>query len=420
MQAVSEFCLCNKPSLSCPGRSIAAINRATGTIQGNSIVAVLSTSTLLLPASTADSPASVPLINGMSSQESASDIFVAFEQIRSSAPDDSSWKAPGEGTGVSGGSDGGNRRNTGAEGTQNDHYGHSSHPRDAGNERACLLITVVPSHVPTDGGGGVRPSHQSQRDKGASSRGEEEGEGRDRQEGAEDPQPPRAIIRDAAPFPLLVFDTEALSALGELDERFAFQGGVAEWISRARLGSIDQGGIVSAEMDGSCCFDASTRRHRGSPGGVGSEMDRDNPTGRACSDGTTVVKHVHAGEWGGRFVGLWPDESVRPSRGSSAETEKPDARGPGVDWIFSDDGQRGGVEKRVFEPGEAADRDEIGHPRNLGDPRTASEEVTVDQWTRLPGAELEALVQADADLFFLPLLLLLEHPSGEQWHFLFW
>ncbi|CAM9968750.1 unnamed protein product, partial [Pylaiella littoralis] len=47
-------------------------------------------------------------------------------------------------------------------------------------------------------------------------------------------------------------------------------------------------------------------------------------------------------------------------------------------------------------------------------PRT-NDEIMIDQWNRLPAAKLEALVQADADYFFLPLLLLQQSP-GEKTH----
>lgn len=368
---------------------------------------MLSTSALLLPAgSTADALEAAPPTNGISSQESASDVFVAFEQIRSS------WRPPGEETGDFLPRDDASRKNSGSDGARYDRYGHARHPNDdGGNESEGLLITVLPSHLTAPGGEDAGSSRQAQGGRGASS-GEEDGQGRDRHGGAtEDPQPPPSTrLGDAAPLPLLVFDTETLSALGELDERFAFQGGVAEWISRAtRLSRIDQGGVVSTETGTSCCCNASPRRCRGSPAGEKrSKTGSDDPTGPPCSDGT-AVQHVHAREWGKRFVGLWPDESARPLR---SPLDEPDARRSGVDWHSGGDGQRGKImEKQAFGPGAVADADEIGQPINSGDPRTTSAGVMVDQWTQLPPAKLEALVQADADLFFLPLLLL-QHPSG--------
>lgn len=42
-------------------------------------------------------------------------------------------------------------------------------------------------------------------------------------------------LRDIAPMPLLVFDTDTFSALGTLDERFMFGGTVAEWVTRASV-----------------------------------------------------------------------------------------------------------------------------------------------------------------------------------------
>lgn len=429
-----NFCVQNL-RCSCHGRSRTAINRAVETIPGNSLVAVLSTSARLLPASTADVSAPAPsmpmadneagrTINGILSQQSSSDVFVVFEKIKSAVSARSSWMSPAERAAEFGPREDGSQRNPGAGGTRYDHYGHARYPNDAGDDSRGLLITaVLPSDVTSDDvtsdGEDVWSSHRAQGDRVQSPGEEGEAERQDRHKGTEGARqarseagPPRgARISDVAPIPLLVFDTETFWALGELDERFAFQGGVAEWISRARLGDVDGGGAVS--LDASCRCDASPRRRRRSPGRQRSETGRDFPTGPACSGGTTTaVHHVHAREWGKRFVGTWAADGVRPSTASfSEETGKLDERRPGVGWPASDDGQRGEVGKRVVETSEVAGVDEAGQPRNLGD-RT-SEGATVDQWTRLPPEKLEALVQADADLFFLPLLLLQNH-SGEH------
>lgn len=423
---------CRKFRCSCPARSRAAVNRALETIPGNSIIAVLSTSALLLPVSTTDASAPVsPMpepdrvaggaISGISSLESACDIFVAFEKVRSSFSARSSCRSPGEAPGELAPREDGSQRSPAAEKTRYDQYGHVRCPNDADSESEGLLITVSPSNSISNGQD-ERRSEQARGDRGASS-GKEEGEGQDRHKRANDtkrvrleagtPPPQPAAIRqspggtrlsDVAPLPLLVFDTETFLALGELDERFAFQGGVAEWISRARSGSIDQGGGFSADKNGSCCCDVSARRRHGSLG-----------RGRsACSNDT--VQHVHAREWGKRLVGSWPDENARPSRDSLAAAGKPVARSPGAEWRTNDVEQQGEIGMQASRPGEKTDVDETSRSRNIGDPR-AYEESIVDQWTRLPPAKLEALVQADADLFFLPLLLL-QHSSGEHIYFL--
>eukprot|EP00752_Nemacystus_decipiens_P014776 g13155.t1 len=372
------------------------------------MVAVLSTSALLLPASTVDAPAPAAPINGIGSQDSASDIFVAFEQLRSnSASSRSPWASSlGKRTGAEFGASedsGSRRRNSGAEGARYDQYGHVRHPNGTESGSEGLLMTVSPSRVTADRAADARSSRQAQqRGRGASSWGKDEGEGLGRREAAEGRQTPNMRLRDAAPLPLLVFDTETFSALGELDEQFAFQGGVAEWISRARMGSIDQGGAISAEMNGSCCCDASSRRCRGSIGSERSETGRDLAPGPSCSDVT--VQHLHAREWGKRFVGLWPDEGARPPKASSLDTGSPDSRRSGVGWLSSDDVRGEEVEEPGFGPGQMVGVDEAGQRRNTWEPRTG-DGVTVDQWTRLPPAKLEALIQADADLFFLPLVL---------------
>lgn len=429
------FLLQNLSLFPCPGHSRAAVNRAVETVPGNSLIAVLSTSALLLPASAADASAPVPSMrtaakeagstaNGVGSQGSASDIFVAFEQARSSISARSSWTSPGEGKREPGAGDAAKRRQPGADGTRYDQYGHVRRPHDAGDASGGLLITVLPSHVAAVGER-ERVSHRSRGDRARPS-GEGHGNGQGNHEGGAEEKERAHLepgtlrgrgLSDAAPLPLLVFDSETFSALGELDERFAFQGGVAEWISRARLGGIDESGSISAGIRGACCScDDSPGRCRRSTERTRPEVGPDAPPGPPrCSDGTTAVPHIHAHGWGRRFVGLWSDESVRPPEGSSVETGKPDARRPGVRWLNGDDDdddRKREIGKRAFGAGEAAGGGEVAHPSNSGD-RRADEGFMVDQWTRLPPARLEALVQADADLFFLPLLLS-QHPSGEN------
>lgn len=341
-------------------------------VPGYSVVAVVSTSALLLPGRTADTLAEAGSAtlgatsnNGAGGEDTESDVFVAYERMRGKGaliPVDTAEEA----TGTFGVRDNGRSRG--------DQHGLGCSESSIGRE-AGLLVTAI-------GLDGVR---RLSNETGGGMSAEEKG------------VPYEATrLSDVAPLPLLVFDAETLLALGEFDERFAFQGGIAEWISRAEScsGDGDQGGSTSA---GACCRGASSSRRRRRCGSfdnncpaAGSGDPRGSPP---CSDG--IVRHVHAREWGGRFVGSWPGDDVgaRRSRGSTGERGAPpeDTRCPGVDCP-EEGGLNGGA-------GTAEER-----PRSIGE-SPASEGVTIDPWNRLSPARLESLVQADADLFFLPLLL---------------
>lgn len=382
-------------------------------ISGSSIVAVLSTSELLLPASTKNTsaPAALRFSGGQIpgnvwnkvSSEEASDIFVAYERMKSSASvlnsslalnrSDPSFVSPVRESATFGHRDEGRHGNTGAYGAQYDKYGHHCHRDNVGSQQGGLLVTTSPSRLTTkrqrDNGDGVTASSPSRdRDKNAPSietRGRYD-QGRHNEAQA---RPPAMTLCNAAPIPLLVFDTETFLAMGELDERFTFQGGIAEWISRV-------------EFDG--CR---------APGTMRAVAGHGTSTGSSCSD--FAVQHFYEREWGRRFVRSWPDdhestEDVVQSRGPAARQRMPDARSSRLDW-------RGGDGPPWDESGErerlrgGGDRDTSNQSTGLGDLDT-SKVVTIDKWNQLRPEELEVLVQRDADLFFLPLLLS-RQSSGE-------
>eukprot|EP00752_Nemacystus_decipiens_P004611 g4210.t1 len=107
------------------------------------------------------------------------------------------------------------------------------------------------------------------------------------------------------------------------------------------------------------------------------------------SDG--LVPHVHDSSWGERFVTPWPASGFQPRCPTPEEHER-----------SNESVRSSGGGEQAF--------------RSKGTP--ASEGIIFDQWTRLPPAKLEALAQADADLFFLPLVVLLadhaDAPHGER------
>lgn len=217
-------------------------------------------------------------------------------------------------------------------------------------------------------------------------------------------QAPTERLSTAVSFPLLVFDTQTFLALGELDERFAFQGGIADWISRANMASSDQGVGINADVAG-CSCDASPYRHCRSPRRA--STSRGTETVSSCSYG--AVMHVHERGWGKRFVRQWPECDVQPTCPTSEEPV-PGGSSPNLNRHRDEVRSSRDVERALRLQG--ADGNGFYRRRDFEDSRTR-EDIIIDQRTIMPLAELEVLVQADADLFFLPLLL---SPSlGEIW-----
>lgn len=346
----------------------AAVNRAMNTVSDNAVVAVLSTSALLLHANTAatsvfassteSAKTAAGDVNRTDVPESASDVFVGYERIKDAYSSltssmavettENSHRPSAGGSGTPGSAVHGR---AGGEARDNQH--RNGHQQGNVVTAETLLVTSLPSHVATSRQGNnvddvVHPA-EGERGDGHGKKKELEGTGRARLEAPStvERHMPGKRLSQAASLPLLVFDVETFRALGELDERFSFQGGIAEWISRAELRIMGLG-KENAAIGGICCDQHSPRRRK-PPGRMRAASCRATCTG-SCFDG--AVQHVHEREWGRRFLRSWPGEGASTA----------------------DDSQ-------------------------------ASEDVTIDQFTRLSPASLEALIQADADLFFLPFLL---------------
>lgn len=413
------------------------------TVPGNSIVAVLSTSVVLLPASTPNN--SVPatsksngenVAGGISNddgvEETPRDIFVAYELMKTNLSILSSPVAlnntdhcSGSPAGATlGHHDHGIPGTAGTEGARYDTH-HRARQKNTPpcNQKKGLLVTASPSRLTTS-----RQQHYGD-DDGATSSDESVTENeiaetwrRSESTGSSDSppvprEPPAVRLSNVAPLPLLVFDTETFLALGELDERFAFQGGVAEWISRAKLDGRNQRSTNIGIDDGYCC-PAPFSRCDGSPEIESAARDHETVQGPSCS--ADPVQHVHEQEWSRQFVGLWSDdaastdETVDSGDATANHSNFPDNGSPRVDPLVNFGQQQDQAGERVL-LGEGGDGHGYNYPKDQDEGQRTNEEAPFNERQRLPEAKLEALVQADADLFFLPLLLLQQSP-GERAH----
>ncbi|CAM9672059.1 unnamed protein product [Ectocarpus sp. 6 AP-2014] len=421
-----------------------AINRAMKTASGNSVVAVLSTSFLLLP-TTAIGPSAPPVLNRETIHGSvnndiggggiASDIFVAYERLRATTlPPRKGLNSTIFGTpsprGDTGESDirvDGREKRADTEGGRYDEYGRVHHHNNIGDKGKGLLVTAslsrerrrlddqdVPIALDEDGPRRVpaveeEAKHAQDWSEEVNNLGRAYSTAGSLRAPSPPRQPPGMRLSDVAPLPLLVFDTETFLALGELDERFAFQGGVAEWINRAKLGSI-HGGTRKNALSDDYGGQASCRRHHRSSARTHATKGGGGSTGCSSSDG--AVQHVHDYDWGIQYVVSWPEDDMgfdeaKQSRGTSDQFLKDAGHARGDP--LRNGVQRVGVQKNTLQR-QGGGEDEFRRRDGLEDPH-ASGEVVIDQWHGLPPAKLEDLVQADADLFFLPLLLL--EPSSE-------
>lgn len=332
---------------------------------------------------------------------------MAYERMKTSAqvhtslltqnrPSPSSG-APVRASATFGHRDNGRHGNTGTYGARYDPYGHDRHTDSIGNRSEGLIVTASPSRLTTyrqrvhdDGVTVASPGRDREKHAPSVETREMYDQGRRSEAEARPPprQPPAMRLSNAAPLPLLVFDTETFFAMGELDERFAFQGGIAEWISRAKFDGYRRPETM--------CAATGHGTSTGSPG-----LD-------------STVQHFHESEWGRRFVRSWPDDRGSTdddfqSTASRAEQRMPGARCPRLDRHGHGDGpQPDGIWERecLRESGDSAS----SKSRDFGDQGTSTE-ITIDQWNQVRPEKLEALVQLDADLFFLPQLLSRQSPG---------
>ena len=451
----------------------AAINRAMKIIPGNAVVSVLTTSHRILNANTVGHPARASPAPGTgnptssvstaSDEEAAKDIFVAYEWLRntvsvptSTTTNDGSVHATPEGSGKSAGANlDRDRWNAGSGGwrTRKDEYRHTRGEGNSGRPDSGLIVTVSPFLSIS---GGQREDFSSFSSYKGNSAADQDvsaamlnraqtkaHRGREKKEEETPRWPPRSpptqpstpiptmtprlggkTLSDIAPLPLLVFDTETFHALGELDEAFAFQGGVAEWINRA--------GPPEGEGDGAdnmrCTAGRIERRLRAAA---------DDGASPGSPSIVGVVHHSHEIEWGKRFLRPWPvthhvatpedgesiartassgrrndfDRNIRPVD-STASPSFLDACDPRDHRTGDDPPPDEAVEGGT--PGQrcGCDSDGCGEQSGVSDQPTG--QANTYKWSRLPLEELEALAQADADLFFLPMLLAESHPGEEN------
>lgn len=413
----------------------AAFNRAMGSIEtlGNPVVAVVSTSMLLVnvnagdlpPVSTGTAEASLfsspktdteeEFVTRGSSGGRADDIFVAYERLLHASAyyiATSTYSMPAPRGDTSASSSAPSKVEARSGSPEGDYYFRG------GGGCSGLLVTASPSpRLPARGGDG-KPTDATA--TGSADTKSRRNSTQSMPQSSSVPITQTAHIRlsDIAPLPLLVFDTKTFSVLGGLEEGFFFQGGVADWISRARPWRRrgDTLGVESSTH--SCC------RSRKQNIFVQSKCAHGEPPTLHRSDGG--VRRVHEQEWARRFVRAWTAtreerEQFRDDVGlvgeldtrtrlddadggdSNAEprmssTQKTSIIGEGQNVK----GTEGMVDTEVLNqqyPGRQSNRRSV--PWGLLEGKAA-----MDQWNRLPAVRLQALVQADADLFFLPLLLL--------------
>lgn len=387
------------------------------------MVAILSTSALLLPTSSVDTCTPTTkdeecfddVDSDAGREGAASDVFVAYERLKSvvsvaippteSSRMDCPFGSPVEATGNTPPND--NRPSPpGAEGRRKNEGDHLRHRSNIDRQRGGLLVSALPPRTTSDRRGD-RDDHVSAWSQGSA---QQEGHGQGVAQETETAEwipsrsspplaPPREApatrISDTARIPLLVFDTETFLALGDLDERFSFQGGVAEWISRAQPSSASD------------CSYNNAGRHPGALNTVRPATEYGSATASPCTG--LAVKHVHERKWGRLFVRTWPGYSAgtasRRTAGSTEEHRMGEAQHRSADTL-EDGVQRDKPLEQILRQGKGGDGfRQLEYSR---DP-PAPDEVVIDKRNQISPEALEALVQADSDLFFLPLLL--EAPS---------
>ncbi|CAM9157458.1 unnamed protein product [Hapterophycus canaliculatus] len=418
-----------------------AINRAMNAVPEHSVVAVLSTSATFLPSGTADlstwEDMATEDVNGDANSNynggsGSTDVFVAYERLKSNLSLASTTafegihKQPWLQQEVTGGfcsRECGDHASASSRGMSHDKHGNIRLPSKTCTHVSGLLVTARPARLQVDRQGDDAddaPTLSNERVSVKAGAFQEEKvhhvqdpgknpEANDWASSIAGPSPPPSLsspdklpvmrLGQMASLPLLVFDKETYFNLGKLDERFAFQGGIAEWISRAKM--TDRSQIISGTSSGTggCPCPAFLQRR--------SESVKGAAKGTGLSILNSSVRHLHEDEWSKRFVRYWSDEGIRadddvqPSN-STAGKGVPLRNCPQVGRV-RDDGQEWGVHENVHEhegivTGGLCRMEDAGNYR-----RDAN--IVLDQRNRLSPEKLEALVQADADMYFLPLLL---------------
>lgn len=414
--------------------SCAAVNRAMDNVPGNSVVAILSTSALLLPASVVDTYTPTAkdaerfddVDSDAGREGAASDVFVAYERLKSvvtvaiplteSSRMDCPFGSPLEATGNTPPNDI-RPSPPGAERRRKNEGDHLRHRSNIDRQRGGLLVTVLPPRTTSDRRGN-RADHVPGWSQGSAQQ-EGHGQGVDQETETAEWVPSRSVppfaspreatatrISDTARIPLLVFDTETFVTLGDLDERFSFQGGVAEWISRAQPINASDCSCNNAGRYRRC-----SQQNLGAPNGVRPSTERGGATASPCTG--LAVKHVHERKWGRLFVRTWPgysaaaDDYTWHTADSAAEHLMAEAQhrsaGP-----LGEGGQADKPLEQTLRQGKVGDG--FCQQEYSRDP-PAPDEVIIDKRNQISPETLEALVQADSDLFFLPLLLEVPSPG---------
>lgn len=421
------------------------------TVPDNSVVAVLSTSAIFLPAGAADRSTSEDVttkgvkggVNGnYNGGAGSSDVFIAYERLKSNLSlaaafegEEMPWWSEEEDMRSFCSSDCSNHGSASSVGASHDEYGNIRLSSNISTHDSGLLVTAWPVHLDADrrDADDDAPTFWNER-VNAKAGAFEEKKGDHLQHLRKDAdtnewacstggpppppppspskKPPTVRLSQMAFMPLLVFDQETFFNLGKLDERFAFQGGIAEWISRAKMSDHSQ--IInqtSTSAGDRLCLACGQRRLESEKGAVKVVEGLRPP----FSD--SPVTHVHECGWSKRFIRSWSDKNVRGGsniwpRGSTRKKGDPHEHYPHVSRMHNS-GDRSELGEN------ACQREGIGQggscrTKEAGD-HGWDGKVVLDHKTRLRPDTLEALVQADADMFFLPLLL--QQPaSGEKYH----
>lgn len=399
------------------------------------LVAVLSTSALLLETKSADSTAATDskhgeetsadgnYISGTKIWRTVDDIFSSYERLHSSAsdytlaPESEMPHFSKRGTREFNPFDGDKRSNTGEGGAKYDAYGNICGESGTDSQLSGLLVTAFP----------LRLEELSRRREDSDPRyppydaAKQSPLKRPAAEGIFPPEENSAYnvrLSEVAPLPLLVFNMETFLTLGELDEGFAFQGGIAEWVSRANKTWVKEVDNTYRTVE---CPRFSHRNRRSPVRQLhrtynGKPYEPPNTTGG-------VVQHVHTNEWGKRYLRFWRNcyvsDNGRQSRICGAPTALSSARGvnsyqntnPRDSLLGSAGAPATTARLSPVLNGEGAPRGGAreqgsvrqGRREELGQQNHDAEQTWKQKWGRVPPDDLELLAQADVDLFLLPL-----------------